>query len=190
MPPRTTEPRDLAVQRMDAVRRGEPGAWEALVDDFGGLILAIARRAGLSDDDCRDVYQETWISLLAQLQNIRDPGALAAWIAQTARRQSWFLRNRQRHEDSTEPLDLEDGQPEPAQSLASLEEAQLVRDGIKELGETCRALLAALFLSREALSYEEIAERLGRPAGSIGPTRQRCLIELARVLERHGLEGQ
>ena len=31
-------------------------------------------------------------------------------------------------------------------------------------------------------SYDEIAERLGIPVGSIGPTRARCLEKLRRLL--------
>ena len=95
MPPRRPqEERDLAIARLEAVRRGDPGAWKELVGAYGPLVLAVARRAGLSDADCEEVYQETWASLFQQLSTLRRPGSLVAWIARTAQRQSWFVRRR------------------------------------------------------------------------------------------------
>ncbi len=56
-------------------------------------------------------------------------------------------------------------------------------DGLLEMDVRCRDLLIALYLSGEQVSYEEVARRLGRPIGSIGPTRARCLERLRKILE-------
>jgi DNA-directed RNA polymerase specialized sigma24 family protein len=45
------------------------------------------------------------------------------------------------------------------------------------LGEDCQQLLRLLSVE-PALSYEEISEIVGRPVGSLGPTRARCLDRL------------
>jgi DNA-directed RNA polymerase specialized sigma24 family protein len=50
------------------------------------------------------------------------------------------------------------------------------------LGQTCRELLVAMFFDPAEPSYTDIAERLGRPVGSIGPTRARCLDKLRKAL--------
>jgi DNA-directed RNA polymerase specialized sigma24 family protein len=51
----------------------------------------------------------------------------------------------------------------------------------------CRRLLEALYLGPDDPSYAEVSERLGIPIGSLGPTRARCLAELARRLAAGGL---
>jgi hypothetical protein len=40
----------------------------------------------------------------------------------------------------------------------------------------------ALYFQPERPSYAEVARRLGRPVGSIGPSRARCLKKLRQVL--------
>ena len=62
-----------------------------------------------------------------------------------------------------------------------------MRDAVEQLGEPCRTLCRALFFDRETPSYEDLARRLERSPGSIGPTRLRCLADLAQTLERRGL---
>jgi DNA-directed RNA polymerase specialized sigma24 family protein len=49
------------------------------------------------------------------------------------------------------------------------------------LPSRCRVLLEALYLAGER-SYADIANDLGIPIGSIGPTRARCLERLRTIL--------
>ena len=52
-------------------------------------------------------------------------------------------------------------------------------EALDEIDAPCRELLR-LLVSDPPLSYETIAELLGRPIGSIGPTHARCLEKLGR----------
>jgi DNA-directed RNA polymerase specialized sigma24 family protein len=54
--------------------------------------------------------------------------------------------------------------------------------GLRGLDEPCRELLAALYFRAEGATYAEVAAELGRPLGSIGPTRARCLQRLKKLL--------
>ncbi len=178
--------RRLAEERLEDCRRGVPGAAERLVAEYGPLVLAIARRSGLGEEDVEEVFQETWASLFGQIDDIRRPGALVAWIQSTARRQVWFVRRRRARAGGVDPEDEPEAQlADPQELTAKLEHAQLVHEGLAELAPRCRDLLRAAFFER--LAYEAIAARLGMALGSVGPTRQRCLSELAALLERKGL---
>jgi len=57
-----------------------------------------------------------------------------------------------------------------------------------ELPPACRRLLL-LLLHDPPLPYAEIGEKMGRPVGSIGPSRARCLDKLRRHPAVHGLIG-
>ena len=184
------EPGAQASELLAAVRRGDAGAWERLVELYGPLVLQVARRSGLGEQDCEEVFQETWCSLLRQLESIREPASLVAWIAQTARRQSWFVlrrRSRKRSLDPGHEGQLPSTELEPEEELASLERMHLVHRALARLNRLCRELLAALFFEPDPPSYEDLARRLERKPGSIGPSRMRCLSELARTLERMGV---
>src|SRR5687768_5646197 len=84
---------------VDAARRGDERAWEALVQRYSGLIWAIARGHGLNAADAADVAQTTWIKLVEHLGRIEDPRRIGAWLATTARRECLRLvRDRARQQ--------------------------------------------------------------------------------------------
>ena len=82
--------------------------------------------------------------------------------------------------------DADDG-PATDRGPIESERAQALRSAFSRLGEECRQLLKLLFVD-PPLSYDEIAAVTGRPRGSIGPSRQRCLGQLRRHLPA-GLEA-
>ena len=86
--------RDL-VQIVAQARAGSNAAWEALIERFGGLVAAIARRCRLSDADVAEVCQTTWLRLVENLDRIEQPERLGAWLATTSRRESLRIATRQ-----------------------------------------------------------------------------------------------
>src|SRR5262249_53284306 len=68
-------------------RAGDQRAWDALVDRYAALVWSICRRNQLSRADAEDVGQNVWLHLVEQLDNLRDPAALAGWLATTTQRE-------------------------------------------------------------------------------------------------------
>lgn len=176
---------------LERIRAGDETAWEELVREYAPLVLAVGREVGLSEADCEDVFQRTWISLYRQLPLIREPRGLPAWVQITARRLAWqHMRceaNRGHREEVAEKRER-GGEGSPFECAAELELKLLVRNGLAELPERCRDLLSELYLEPNDSSYDAVAARLQLPRGSIGPTRVRCLAQLTRILERMGLD--
>lgn len=172
-----------------ACRRGDARAWEALIQRYQRLIYAISRHSGLNDEQVADVFQHVFAMLLENLDSIQQPARVGAWLATTARRESWRLG---RHESgATTSVDNEDdgvadALPDttllPDELMLRLELQHQVRVAVAALDERCRRLLTLLFYQSERLAYTEIATELGLPEGSIGPTRARCLKKLRRLL--------
>lgn len=169
--------------------QGEESAWEALASRYADVVYGVAWRSGLKGDDAGDVVQEVFIALLGHLGRLRKRDRLLPWILTTAKREAWRQvkrrraagareRDRARPEEALEPL--------PDGALAQLEEEQAVRTAFGRLTERCRRLLDALFFRGEERAYAEVAEELGVPVGSLGPTRRRCLDALQRELAQEG----
>jgi RNA polymerase sigma factor (sigma-70 family) len=179
---------------VDQCRRGEAAAWVKLIERYRRLVFAVPRRAGLGDDLAADVFQAVFAALHRHLDRIDDPSRLQAWLVTTAKRESLRQLRAQRNlvslsdEEQADALEaVPDEGPLPDEVLAELQQNQQVRVAFDRLGPRCRRLLAELYLADEPASYAQIANRLGCPEGSIGPTRARCLDKLRRLLATGGL---
>jgi RNA polymerase sigma factor (sigma-70 family) len=76
--------------------------WQQFFDTYGGVIHALARKAGLSDNEADDVLQETLLSVAAEMPNFRydrNRGSFKGWLfLVTRRRIADLIRKRVRHE--------------------------------------------------------------------------------------------
>ena len=68
-------------------RIGDQQAWDALVERYTPLAWSVCRQYWLGITDAQDVGQTVWLRLVDQLGNLRDPAALAGWLATTTRRE-------------------------------------------------------------------------------------------------------
>ncbi len=164
-------------------------AWEELVDRYGRLVYAIPRGLGLSESDAQDVFQNVFVSLLRNLGNLRDQTRLSAWLTTIARRESWRLgRFGAGRAESELDETIVDDAPGALDDVLRWEREHAVRLSIRRLDDRCRELLMLIFLDSENVSYERIAERLGMPVGSIGPTRRQCFKKMDAILREMGIE--
>jgi RNA polymerase sigma factor (sigma-70 family) len=180
-----------------ACLRGDTQAWSALIERYQGLILSIALRRGLSRSDAEDVFQNVCVKLYMHLADLRDVRKLAGWLAAVTARESalLFRKDEARIFSETELLsdDSAAGMSEPAspddgpeQEILTIERREVVSRMLSELSEECRKLLTMLYAADSPKSYNEIADDLNMPVGSIGPKRARCLAKLRSLLQGIG----
>ena len=165
-----------------AAAGGDPAAWNGLVDGFSGLVWSVIRGHGLYGAEASDVSQTVWLRLVEHIGRLRDPERTAAWLATTARHECYrVLRKAGRSVVMADPPEAptEDGALDRAVLAAA--EADVLLAALEQVRPRCQALLR-LMLTDPPLSYDEIAEVLDMPKGSIGPTRMRCLDNLRSVL--------
>jgi RNA polymerase sigma factor (sigma-70 family) len=165
-------------------RNSDKQAWDALVERYAPLVWSICRRYGLGGADADDVGQTVWLHLVDQLDRLRDPAALAGWLATTTRRECLHVRRAaQRLQASGQVPGVEDIPDEHApiaeDELLTAERHAALREAFSQLPPRCRQLMV-LLLEDPPLPYAQISARLGIPAGSIGPSRARCLNKLRR----------
>ena len=126
--------------------------------------------------------QSVWLQMVNHLDAIRDPVALAGWLATTTRRECTRVLNKAqvpqaaRREPDAE--NIPDGRAETIeQGLLAAERHAALREAFTHLSPRDQQLIA-LLTEDPPVPYAEISTRLGIAVGSIGPNRRRCLDKL------------
>jgi RNA polymerase sigma factor (sigma-70 family) len=166
---------------------GSQPAWDALVERFGNLVWSVARSFRLDPATASDVSQTTWLRLVENVDRIRTPEALPGWLATTARREALRVISQQQRYVPTVAVEVMSDPVfvDPSADLVEGERARALVEVFNQLSEQCRQLIR-LLAAEPPLEYSDISEIIGRPVGSIGPTRQRCLKDLRNRLAAIG----
>jgi RNA polymerase sigma factor (sigma-70 family) len=166
------------------VRNGDKQAWDDLVERFAPLVWSICRRHQLSDADADDVQQSVWLLVVSQLDKIRDPAALAGWLATTTRRACGRVLRAARAplaagyvRDAETIPDQQAGMVD--QELLAADRHAALREALTRLPPCCQQLISML-IQDPPVPYAQISAALNIPVGSIGPRRSRCLDKLRR----------
>lgn len=190
---KSASPSGLDTDLVERCIEGDGRAWRELIEHYRRLVYSVPRRAGLPADACEDVFQEVFTILHAKLAHLERTTALPKWLATTARRATLrWLDRRARDERLVAEERMADAAPTDVRESAEevvqrWERTTLVRDAVERLGPPCQSLLEAIARAGERPDYRILAERLGMPVGSIGPTRARCLAKLLTALRLVGL---
>ena len=182
---RPEEPTDEALA--GRCRAGDQVAWRELVRRYTKPLWFMAlRSAGGRRDEAEDLVQEILWKVSRSLDRYDRSHAFKPWCLQVARN---FLidhhRSRRREKESTLELDamvVEPGSRPARQGAAVLqrERAEAIRDGLEQLPDGLRE--AVVLRDVQDLEYEEIAELLGVPLGTVKSRINRGRIRLAETL--------
>lgn len=170
---------------------GEAAAWEQLLHRYRRLIYSVPMAFRFTNEDADDVFQRVAMKLIEGLPKLRDPAALPSWLATVARHECHALHRVESRNVDT-PVEDHDPGVEPPDLIAALEtvaQEHAMAVALERLDDPCRSLLTMLYVDDPTPPYDEIAKRLGRPIGSLGPTRSRCLGKLRKLYESRQPEG-
>jgi len=193
---------DLAlVQR---VQRGDVRAFDLLVSKYQRRVERLIGRFVRDTDLVQDLAQEAFIRAYRALPEFRGESAFYTWLyriaVNTAKKQLMVLgrdpvitesalaeRREREDETSVPPLEQRDEET-PEAVLAGKEVARVVNEAIQALSEDLRQALVLREI--EGLSYEEIAQVMNCPVGTVRSrifrAREAIAQRLRPVLDRRG----
>jgi RNA polymerase sigma factor (sigma-70 family) len=166
--------------------------FEEVYTRFRSPVWRLARRLTASDEEALDACQEIFVRVWRGLGGFRGEAKLSTWIFQIAwnylrwhrrrriRQPLWVVRD---NDDGDSPLDrVADPAPDPERQATSVERLARLRSALAELPEHHRVVI--WLRDGEDLSYEEIADVLGVPIGTV-----RSRLARARATLRAAVEG-
>ena len=194
----------LALSDAELVRRAKAGdlsAFEELVNRYERRIWTLAKRMVRHQEDAEDVTQETFLTALEHLDELRDEERFGAWLVQIATRHAFRVleqRKRLPTQSLDELTDETDGDEEgiiphpefiadwrenPETLLMRAETRQLIEQALNELPEKYRAVF--LLRDVEGLSVKETAQALGISEANVKVRLLRARLQLREKLTRY-----
>jgi len=167
--------------------QGKQEAWSALIEKYKKLIYSIPVKWQLPPEDANDIFQSVCVDLYAELSRLREPRALPKWLIQTTVHKCARWRQQQsRFSDQEITDDLAPTSVNAGTIMEEVQQEQMLRDAVAAVSGRCAEMIRMLFFDSPAMSYEQIARKLGLATGSIGFIRGRCLDRLRKELLARG----
>ena len=169
-----------------AALRGSGEAMTALYRRHGGLVYRFTLQMSRNDAVAEEITQEVFLALLTQMDRFdAGRGTLSTWLCGIARRQLWKHLERSGvagrfdldEESATEVICPSDG---PAELLLRREAVDTVRAGLEQLPLVLREAL--ILCALEEMTYEEAAQVLAVPVGTVRSRLHRGKAQLAGLL--------
>ncbi len=171
----------------DVVRRcrdGDERAFSQLVDRFKDLVYGIIGRTVLDRSRTDDLAQEVFIRVYRGLPYFRGESRLSTWIYRVA----FNVCQQERQQPVALSLDkaIESGirRAEPAvrdRAFTDLELHERLEKALARLSPDARFLIAGHYL--EGVRYEDLAEALNMPLGTVKTQLHRAKRRLRELLE-------
>jgi RNA polymerase sigma factor (sigma-70 family) len=163
----------------------EEEAFGALVRRHGPMVLGVCLRLLRHRQDAEDAFQATFLTLVRKGGSIRQRGSLASWLYRVAFRISLRLKARADKRNGSESLGDATVDADPSAEAAWRELRPLLDGELQKLPAKYRAPMVLCYL--EGKTYEEVADELGCPKGTVAIRLLRAREMLKRRLVRRGL---
>jgi RNA polymerase sigma-70 factor (ECF subfamily) len=167
---------------------GSSSAWKALVDAYARRVFNMAYQFCGSREEAEDRTQEVFLKLYGALPKYDFGKNFTAWFLTMAknhlideyRRTRWEKKNR---EDFDERVLSQAAASGPEASLVAKETKELIWEGLDRLSADMRMVI--ILRDLQGKSYEEVAEILRLPLGTVKSRVNRARLQLAQVLREH-----
>jgi RNA polymerase sigma-70 factor (ECF subfamily) len=172
---------------VEQCRKGDEAAWSALVHATIGSLYRLCASYARSSAEAEELTQEVYLKLWQNLDRYRAGSNFMAWAWRVARNLLIDAYRRNRRETDACWLDPEVLERLPAADDPHLQaerrqRLRLIAMGLRSLDEG----LAELVVMRDfaGMSYQELAEALNLPLGTVKSRLNRARLELATAVRR------
>jgi RNA polymerase sigma-70 factor (ECF subfamily) len=177
-----SDPTDAGL--IDRCRQGDEQAFRELVDRYKHLVFSLIARSGAEPSRVEDLAQEVFLRIHRGLPYFRGDATLTTWMYRIVL--NLISQDRERRRATREvALDSELPAHEPRTRDRAVADVVELRDRLEKalarLPAVDRLLIAGHYL--QEVKYEELAEALGMPIGTVKTHLHRAKKQLRVLLE-------
>jgi len=169
--------------------QGNQKAFRRIVERHHSTAYAVVRSVLGNSDEVDDVVQNVHIKIYRGLASFRGESRLSTWIYQIARNEAINVARKRRLEGPpVEEVVLPAGESSnPETAYGRTELGEQMETAMADLDENYRMALELRYMGER--SYEEIAEAMGLPVGTVKTYIYRGKVQLKKILTRKGLSA-
>jgi RNA polymerase sigma-70 factor, ECF subfamily len=176
---------DAAHERalVERCRQDDEGAFQELVDGYKNQVFAMIARTVQDRSRVEDLAQDVFLRVHRGLPYFRGEARLSTWIFRIVVNVCTQARTRR-----PDPISLDDERSVPItpagadRQFADIELRDRLEKAIARLPDQQRLLIAAHYL--QGVQYEDLADGLGLPLGTVKTHLYRAKRQLRRLLEK------
>ena len=168
---------------------GDQAAWESIVRQYWRKVFNIAYKFVGKHDEAEDLAQEIFLRIFKSLDTFDRRANFQTWLISISRNLCIDHYRSVRKERETIDRDVDANElspqshdPGPVAALEQQDRVQLLKEAMAALPDTLRT--AVLMRDIQELSYQEIADRLRLPEGTVKSRINRGRTELARQVRK------
>jgi RNA polymerase sigma-70 factor (ECF subfamily) len=191
--PHTAPPVDMDAL-IERCLAGDQLAWEQIVRQHWRKVFNLAYKFVGRHDEAEDLTQEIFLKIFKALHTFDRRANFQTWLISISRNLciDHYRSVRKERETMAREVDAADLMPVskergPYGQLEQLDLKQLIRRALAELPATLRE--AVVLRDLKEYSYQEIADQLSLPEGTVKSRINRGRLELARQLRRLQNQG-
>ena len=169
--------------------KGDQLAWDAIVKQYWRKVFNVAYKFVAKHDEAEDLTQDIFLKIFKSLDTFDRRANFQTWLISISRNLCIDHYRSVRKERETIDRDVDSSElspqshePGPVAALEQRDRVALLRDAMAALPETLRT--AVLMRDIQELSYQEIADRLRLPEGTVKSRINRGRTELARQIRK------
>src|ERR1044072_149199 len=182
----STDAIDMLIQRCLG---GDQVAWEEIVRQHRRKVFNIAYRFTGRHDEAEDLTQDIFLKIFRSLHTFDRRANFQTWLVSVSRNLCIDHYRSVRKERETIDRDVDanelaptSAEPGPVAALEQADRVMLLKQALSALPDTLRT--AVLMRDIQELSYQEIADQLRLPEGTVKSRINRGRTELARQIRK------
>jgi len=190
-PAQTASSNDAIEALIRRCLRGDQAAWEAIVRQYWRKVFNTAYKFVGRHEQAEDLTQEIFLKIFKSLDTFDRRANFQTWLISVSRNLciDHYRRVRKERETIDHQVDANElspisHEPSPMAGLERRDRVSLLRHAMAKLPDTLRT--AVLMRDIQEMTYQEIADSLRLPEGTVKSRINRGRTELARHVKRLG----
>lgn len=180
---------------IERIKQGDLSAFDELIARYEKQVYSFAYRMAQNYDDANDIASEAFIKVFQAINKFRGESNFSTWVFRIVT--NTYLDKKKRSkahlnvaideyvelDESSVAKQFEDPAPDPLEMMEESERKDIILDAINQLPDYQRIIIDLFHL--QGLSYEEIAEVVSLPIGTVKSRLNRARLVLRDILERN-----